>query len=497
MDQTRAGTRAIAPWRQAAIGPVLVLTTLISAIVSSLGAPLLLTVSRHFHTSVSSAQWSLTVALLAGAVSAPVFGRLGDGRRRRETLVIGLAIVTGGSVVAALAGSLGVLIAGRAMQGVGLGLVPLAMAAARDALPAPKVPGMIALLSVTAAAGIGAGYPISGLIADSWGLEGAYWFGTIVCGLALICVAVVVPSSAHRPKAAGLDILGAVLLAAALLATLVGIAEGSDWGWGSVSILGLLAAGVVLFAVWTFQQLRAKTPLVELRMLRHPAVLAADACAIVLGVAMYMNLSAVTEFVQLPRTDGFGFSASAVVAGFVLVPLSVFMLSGSRTLPTLVGRFGIRVVLTAGCFVVAFSSVLFAVFHSALWEAFVMMGVLGLGLGTTYAAIPGLIVQSVPAEETGSATGFYQVARYVGFSTGSALTAATVSGFAARNGAPTLQGYTTALWISVVICVLAAALAWFLPTRGAKVAAADRVSDEETLLLEETEGDSYVLETGR
>jgi MFS family permease len=481
--------------RSALLGPVLVLATIVASIISSLGAPLIPTVARDFHESLSTAQWSLTVALLSGAVSSPVLGRLGDGRRRRQTMIGGLVVVAAGGVVAALATGLETLVVGRALQGVGLGLVPLAMATARDELPKAKVQPMIALLSVSAAAGIGAGYPISGLIAETWGLSGAFWFGAIVTGFALVCVAVVVPSSAGHGAPSRLDWVGAVVLAAALVTTLVGVAQGADWGWGSPAIIGLLVAGVVLFTVWAVQQLRVQAPLVEVRLLRHPAVLAGDACGIVLGIAMYMVLSGVTEFVQSPRSAGFGYSASAVVAGLVLIPLSVFMLSGSRTLPTLVRHLGVRAVLTVGCLVVALSGGFFALFHGALWEAFVMMGILGVGLGTTFAAIPGLIVQAVPARETGSAMGFYQVVRYVGFSMGSALTASILAARATGHDQPTLGGYTTVLWVSAAICVVAAALAWFLPARSSRLAPAERLPAEELRLLEQTDGDDLIADS--
>ncbi|MYT27371.1 MULTISPECIES: MFS transporter [unclassified Streptomyces] len=473
--------------RSALIGPVLVLATLVSSIISSFGAPLIPTVARAFHESLSTAQWSLTVALLVGAASSPVLGRLGDGPRRRVTLLGGLAVVTVGGVVAALAGGLGTLLVGRGLQGVGLGLAPLAMATAREELPQAKVAPMIALLSVSAGAGLGAGYPISGLLAEAWGLAGAYWFGTIVSGLALICVAAVVPSSAGRSAPNRLDWAGAVLLALAMVAALVATAEGTQWGWGSPAINGLLAAGVVLFAVWAVQQLRAGNPLVQLRLLRHPSVLSADACAVVLGVAMYMVLSGVTEFVQSPRSGGFGFSASAVVAGLVLIPLSIFMLSSSRTLPILVTCIGIRAVLTLGCLVAALGCGFFAVFHGALWQAFVMTGVLGVGLGTTFAAIPGLIVQSIPARETGSAMGFYQVVRFTGFSLGSALTATILAAHVSGNGQPTVGGYTTVLWFSAGFCVLAAALAWFLPARSTRLTPAESLPADEIRLRGQTD----------
>jgi MFS family permease len=452
--------------RAAALGPVLVLMTLVVSVISSLGAPLIPTVAKDFHDSVSTAQWSLTAGLLSGAVSTPVMGRLGDGPRRRATIIGGLAVVTLGGIIAALAPGLDVLIAGRALQGVGLGLLSLAMASARDQLPPHRAAPMIALLSVMTLVGVGAGYPISGLIAEKLGLPGAFWFGVIVSGVALASVALVVPSRAAG-RTARLDSTGAVLLAAALVAVLVAVAQGAAWGWGSPAVLGLLIAGIVLLVGWTLQQARARSPLVELALLRHPAVLAGDACTLVLGVAMYMNLSAVTEFVQLPRSAGFGYSASVVVAGLILVPMSAFMLAASRALPMLVRHLGVRALLTAGCLVAGAAAAFFALFRGSLWEAFVMMGLLGAGLGITTAAIPGLIVRSVPRSETGSAMGFYQVVRYVGFSLGSALTASILAGHRSPGtGQPTLGGYTMVFWVATAVCVAAAVLAWVLPARG-------------------------------
>jgi predicted MFS family arabinose efflux permease len=119
-----------------------------------------------------------------------------------------------------------------------------------------------------------------------------------------------------------LDWIGSVLFAVALVAVMIGLAEGSDWGWRSPPVIALLVCGVALLAGWSGQQLRAgnSAPLVELRLLRHPAVLAADTCAFLLIMAMYLDLSVVTEFVQTPGTEGFGFSASVGVAGLVLIP---------------------------------------------------------------------------------------------------------------------------------------------------------------------------------
>jgi MFS family permease len=393
-------------------------------------------------------------------------GRLGDGRLRRETLIGGLALVTLGGVIAALAPNLALLVVGRALQGIGLGLIPLTMAAARDHLPRARVPATIALLSVCAAAGVGVGYPISGLIADALGLAAAFWFGAAVSGVALLCVIAVVPSSAGRPAVA-LDLVGALLLTGGLVALLLAIAEGDAWGWGSAAVVGLLVAAAVALTAWVLQQLRTRAPLVELRLLRHPAVLTGNGCAIVLGVAMYTYLSAVTAYVQTPRVHGYGFSASVVQAGLCLVPFSIFSLAASRALPWLTRLVGARLVLPIGCLTTACAGLFFAVFHTSLWQAFVMMALVGSGLGSTFAAIPGLIVGAVPERETGSAMGFYQVVRYIGFSLGSALTASILASHTpAGQHLPEEGGYTLALWIAVGICVAAGALAFVLPARG-------------------------------
>ncbi len=451
--------------RVRAMPGVLLFVVMVTGIISSLGAPLIPSISDDLGVSLSAAQWSLTATLLVGVVSSPVMGRLGDGPRRRETLLIGLVVVTLGSVVAALAGSLAVLVAGRAMQGVGLGLVPLGMATARDELPAERVGPTIGLLSVAGAAGVGAGYPISGLLA-SIDLSAAFWFGAAVAAIALLLSWIFVSSTAGRPPAK-LDLPGALLLTVGLSALLVAIAEGSGWGWGAVQTVGLFVVAVVFLAGWGAQQLRVAEPLVDLRLARHPAVLSADVCATVLGIAMYMYLSGVSEFVQAPSELGYGFSASVVVAGLCLVPFSVVGLLGARLLPLSTRLVGPRNLLPVGCLVVALGGVIFGLFDDHLWGAFAMMGVLGLGYGLTYAAIPGIIVRSVPESETGSATGFYQVVRYIGFSVGSALAASLLaSATPAGSHLPDLGGYTAITWTGVAICVLAAVLAWALPSRG-------------------------------
>lgn len=438
--------------------PVLVLATLVSSVISSFGAPLIPTVASSFHTSLSTAQWSLTVALLVGTIASPVLGRLGDGHHRRLTLLAGLAIVTLGCAIAALATH----ILGRALQGVGLALAPLAIAIARESLPTPKVAPTIALLSVSSAAGLGVGYPLSGLLAGAWGLPGAYWFGGALSALTALGVALVIPPHSGKPSPARFDWPGMALLALALLTMLLGISQGAQWGWRSAAIIVLLLGAAIALTAWIFQRLHTQHPLLQLRLLTIRPVLSGDICALVLGVAMYVMLTALTQLVQTPQESGYGLSASPLLAGTLLIPLSLLMFLSSRALPALTAGLGIRAVLTCGCLITALGCGFFALFHSALWQAFVTTGTLGIGLGATFAAIPGVLSRAVPAQETGSAMGFYQVLRFIGFSLGSALSATILTGHMTGSGWPSHTGYRMVFFLATAICVLAAALSWLL-----------------------------------
>lgn len=209
------------------------------------------------------------------------------------------------------------------------------------------------------ASGIGVGYPVSALIADALGLSAAYWFGAAVSGPALLGVIAVVPSS-QKKGVARFDVAGALLLTAGLAALLLAVADGQGRGWASAAVLGLLAVAVVTLTAWVFRQLHARAPLIELRLLRHPPVLTGDACIIVLGVMLYMNLSGVSEYVRVPATAGYGFSASAVVAGLCLVPFSAASYAASRALPWFSARFGQRALLPAGSLIVGMADAFFA-----------------------------------------------------------------------------------------------------------------------------------------
>ncbi|MGW2857727.1 MFS transporter [Streptomyces sp. NPDC001215] len=213
-------------------------------------------------------------------------------------------------------------------------------------------------------------------------------------------------------------------------------------------------------------ELRIDAPLVDLRKLRNRVVLTADAIGLVAGIGMYLLLSLVTRLAQAPVGAGHGFGVSVVVTGLILLPFSVGSLLASRAIPLVASRLSWRLTLPLSCGVILVSMLLFTLSRSGLWELFLVMGVAGLGVGCVFALVPGLIVNSVAAQEVGSAMGFNQVLRYVGFSTGSALSATVLASHTTPGQSlPDPSGYGAAAVLGGVICAAAAVVSVVLPGR--------------------------------
>src|SRR5215471_19688228 len=230
------------------LAAVLVFLAVESTAVASLGTPLLPTVQQAEHVSLAASQWALTVTLLTGAVATPLMGRLGDGRLRRRTTIGAVAVMLAGCVLSALPGGFALFLAGRALQGAGLGLVPLATAVARDDLPAGRSRRTIAAIGITTAVGIGVGYPLVGLLTEYLGLYAPFWFVAAMSALALAAAAAVLPASPPRPPR--LDVPGAVLLGSGIAGLLLVLAEGPGWGWASATTLASAVASALLLAAW-------------------------------------------------------------------------------------------------------------------------------------------------------------------------------------------------------------------------------------------------------
>ncbi|NEK56341.1 MFS transporter [Geodermatophilus sabuli] len=451
-----------------ALPAALVLVATVVTVVGSLGAPLVPTVADAYDVPVPDAQWSLTLPVLVGAVATPVLGRLGDGPHRRTVVLAVLTVVAAGSVLAALPLDLGWLLAGRALQGVGLGLTPLTIAVARDALTGERAQRAAAALSITTVAGVGLGYPLAGWITQGWGLHAAFGCGAVLAAVVVVVAALVLPP-ASRASRRPLDLPGALLLGGGLGSALVLLAEGGDLGWTSTPALALAASAVALGGWFVARELRVPAPLVDLRQARQAGALVGHTTALLAGVANYVLLTVVTIIAQAPVSSGHGFAVPVVVSGLLLLPFSLGSLLAGRLVRDLDRPSGPGSALTVGAAVTATAFLWLLTGPERLWELFALMALAGTGIGGTYAVMPRLLFAVVPPEDTGSAMGLNQVLRYVGFATGSALSAGVLAA-ATEPGArlPSAAGYTAVSAVGCATCLAAAVLAGGLTLRAAR-----------------------------
>lgn len=451
--------------RDSRLAATVVLVSLVVAVVGSLGAPLITAVAREYDVSLSAAQWTLTGPLLSGAVATPLLGRLGSGPHRRMVVLAGLAAGVAGSVLTVVPLPFAVLLAGRVAQGLGLGLTALMMATARDQLDERRAAGTIATVSVASTAGIGVGYPVAGLLTDLAGIRAAYALGLAFSVAALIAAAAVLPAAPPRP-AHRIDGRGALLLSISLLGLLFAVGQVDLWQEQPAVAGAVLGGSLGLLAGWAWLESRTTRPLVDVRLLRQPAVAGANLVMLAAGVGMYLLLSLITRDVQAPAGAAHGFGLDTFEAGLVLVPFSVLGFAAGRLLPANRARPSARARLAGASALVLAGFVLFALARDQLAGPVIAMSLLGIGVGTFSAAMPAVILAVTPQAETASAMSVNQVVRGVGFSIGSALGGLVLAAYTSR-GFPRPAGYTTAAWVGTGVMVVAVVLALLvLPVPG-------------------------------
>lgn len=431
----------------------LIYAALTGAIVSSLGMLLVPSVAYAFDVTVSTAQWMLTINLLVGAVATPIMGRLADGPHTRRLLLSSLSIIFVGSVIATVAPNFVVFLVGRALQGLLYGTVPITIALARRHLSHAASQPAISTLSVTISIGMGIGYPLTGVLAALFDHRAAFAFAALFVATAALAVWFFVPAGPDplAPRVP-FDVPGAATLGLGLAAFLLWVTEAQNWGWTSGRALATLVVAVVALVAWGAIGVRTRHPLINLRVVRRPEVLLANATAIGLGTAMYIGLSIASLVAQAPTGTGYGLAVPLMWAGFLMAPLSVGSLLANRVVRALTRRFDMAVFLPVGAAVMTASSILLWLAHDTIWTLALGMFLFGVGIGSGYAAMPALIARSVAVDQLGSAVSFNQVLRTAGGAVGAAISAAVLAAHPSGDQFSTDAGITGAFGVGVVCC---------------------------------------------
>jgi EmrB/QacA subfamily drug resistance transporter len=434
------------------------------ALLQSLVTPVLADIQVDLHTTQSTVTWVLTAYLLSASVCTPIIGRIGDKVGKERMLVIVLGFLTVGSLVAALSTSIGPMIIARVIQGVGGGVLPLSFGIIRDEFPEKKIPGAVGFLASLAAVGAGVGLVLAGPIVSAFNYHWLFWFPMIATGLAAIAAAVFVPI--RTPGR--ISVLPAVLLSAWLVALLLALSEGQSWGWTSGRVVGLIVAAIILAVAWVWVEQRSASPLIDMQMMRLPAVWTTNLVALLVGFGMYASFGFLPQFTQTPASTGYGFGASITESGLILLPSSVTMFLVGMFSTGFARKIGPRSVVVVGCLIVAAAMGIIAFAHEQKWEMYVANAVMGIGVGLVFACLSNLIVAAVPPEQTGVASGMNANIRTIGGSIGAAVMASIVTAQVLPSGLPKESGYTHGFAALMFAMLVAAAVALVIPkvTRG-------------------------------
>ncbi|KPI16081.1 major facilitator superfamily MFS_1 [Actinobacteria bacterium OK006] len=476
---------------------VLGLAAMIVSMMQTLVVPILSIIQSDLGTTTANVSWVTTATLLSAAVFTPLLGRFGDMHGKKPTLIGVLLLMIAGSVLAATTTSLLWLIVGRVLQGAATAIFPLALSVLREEIPPAKLHGAMALVSGTLAVGSGLALVAAGLLTrgSDPDYHRVFWLAVGLAALALVGVVLRVPSS--RSTTGGrTDWLGAGTLAALLVLLLLPISQGHEWGWSSARTIGLFVAAVVMAGVWVLVERKVRAPMVDMGMFAHRPVLFTNLAGLFLGFAMFSQFIGVAYLAQMPKElTGYGFGASVLRASVeYLLPTTLISLLAAQFGGILVGRIGARFTLVVGAVfgVAGFAWLTLAHDTSA---SIILAGLLiGVAISFGYAAMPALIVASVPHHQTGIANGLNSISRSVGSAIASAVITSLLASKTIQHlpaGAPALPAesqFTLSFAIAGVAFVLIVAVALVGLTRGAaqeytieKKAAADGAAADEAV----------------
>ncbi|OYT82973.1 MFS transporter [Pseudomonas sp. PGPPP2] len=367
-------------------------------------------IGADIQAPLTSLQWVVNAFNLAFACFTLAWGALADRLGRKRCFVAGASLYVVASVLSAVADSAWLLDAARGLAGIGAAAIfSCGIAILSTHFSGPARLRAFALFGTVAGLGVSLGPTLSGLLLDSVGWRAIFWAHAVTLVIVLLGTPLITRDGELAERTARFDVPGATLFVLALLALMVAIVQGSQWGWSSPGVLGLVAVAAVLLAVFTWQERRHRQPMLDL------SLLASGPFVGLALVTVAASFGFVTLLTYLPSYLFGVLQLSATHAGLAMLLLTVPMLF----CPILAGKWAARGVSAIGILKVSLIALLVGVVSLALvsqvsvalWQLAVPLLLVGIGMGLSAGLVDGLALKTVPEQKAGMAAGLLNTFR--------------------------------------------------------------------------------------
>ena len=429
---------------------------------------LLPAISEDTGTSVETLQWAVTGYSLVGAAVIVTSGSLGDVFGRKRVFQLGLLLFVGSCVMIALAGSGGMVIAGRVIQGAaGATILACGLSLLSVANEDEAQLRAVSLWGAAAAVGAAAGPLVGGVLVDFTGWQGLFWIDAGVAVLCMLLTAATVRESMDPDRPRTIDYAGTVLIALTLTPLILAVTKSSDWGWLSLATLGCFAVSIAAGYGFIAVERRVAVPLLDLALLRN-RVLVGSTIAILIGAG---TINGLMYLLSLYFQDPAALDFSPLEAGLATLPATVGLVVVAPLVPRLAAKIGGRQTIGVGFALTTLGFVIVG-FVDASWAyvAFLLpLVAIAVGMGMSNGPASSAATASVPENQVGGASGVSNMARYVGAAVATAL-AATIYGTvignqtddAASPGDALASGLAAASWMMAIFSFLGVLMAFVM-----------------------------------
>ena len=382
------------------------------------------TIQRQLGSGLSGLQWIVDAFTLLLASLMLTGGTLGDLYGRKRAFMSGVALFTAGSLFCALSPSIGLLIAGRAIQGVGAAvMMPSTLAIITNTFHDPKEQAQaIGIWAGVSGTALALGPVIGGVMVDSLGWQSIFYLNVPIGIIALVLTTRVVRES-KNPEGRGLDLPGQLLAIVGLAALTYGFIEANTYGWGSTRIVGVFIVAVVTLSAFAVVEMRTRSPMLDLKFFRNRTFFGAN----LVGLLVSFGFFGILFFLALFMQNVLGYSAAQ--AGLRQLPNTLAVMVASILSGRIVGRGGARAPITVGMILLGGGILLFTTVQatSAFSSFWWMLVIMGVGCGLVMPTMTTAIMSTVPAARAGMASATSNTTRQVGGVFGIALLGSIVT----------------------------------------------------------------------